>query len=295
MKKLFGKAAAPELPPSYGGEADEPICPAVELGLNVTASSNWDAHHSVDNCRLDFKETSDQAFTQAWAWCAAKNDTNQWIQVSSPDLKTWVSVETQGRGGAYDQWVTRYMVQYTVNGRRWFAVDQGRVFNANSDMNTKIRNYFDKPVTARAIRICPTTWNNHISMRIEAYFQDDDEEEVGEEKGAEPPVKKSESAAVTGGSPLSMLEGTWIGNWGSGPLEFTFNKAGNSGSVRIPGHSNGSCTVEANGGGVITITINRHDGLKQGVVGTLTSSKRFDGTYVHFNASAFSVMYLDKQ
>ena len=62
-----------------------------------------------------------------------------------------------------DQWVREYKVTASVDGRTWFAVDE--VFEGNFDRDTKVRGTFSRPVRARYVRISPTLWKTHMSMR----------------------------------------------------------------------------------------------------------------------------------
>ena len=146
---------------------------AVKAGFPVTFSSVWRSDH--DAYRLDEVRVSGEPKANVGAWCSAVLDTNQWIQVSSLEPKYWTGVTTQGRSDPYDckQWVKKYTVKYTLDGENWYLADDGKVFNGNSDETTKVTNEFCEPIYARTIRICPQEWNEHISMRFEAYFMND--------------------------------------------------------------------------------------------------------------------------
>ena len=107
-----------------------------------------------------------------YCWAASPSDLNQWAQISSIVPQTWIAVITQGRShSTHNQWVTHYQVRYTLNGREWIFVDGGRNFTGNSDQTTWVRNNFTTPVFARAIRIQPTAWSQHISMRFDVLFR----------------------------------------------------------------------------------------------------------------------------
>ena len=41
----------------------------------------------------------------------------------------------------------------------------GRIFDANTDMNTKVKNMFPDPVKGRYVRIYPMVYHGHPSMR----------------------------------------------------------------------------------------------------------------------------------
>ena len=44
-----------------------------------------------------------------------------------------------------------------------------QVFVGNSDSDTVVKHYLTPAIKARYVRLTPTAWNNHISMRIELY------------------------------------------------------------------------------------------------------------------------------
>lgn len=71
----------------------------------------------------------------------------------------------QGRPD-FDQWVTKIKVLYTNDGVNWLWVDDQREFTANNDNNTKQSIVFSTPIQARTLRIVPTAWHNHISLRF---------------------------------------------------------------------------------------------------------------------------------
>ncbi len=77
----------------------------------------------------------------------------------------------QGRSKYYDQWITKNMVSYTLDGCNWDWVDGGRQFTGNCDKESKVRNNFSNAVIAKTIRIYPTGWINWISLRFEAIIQ----------------------------------------------------------------------------------------------------------------------------
>ena len=68
--------------------------------------------------------------------------------------------------------MTSIKVAYTVNGRHWEYVDNGAIYQTNSDGNSKVAVNFKTPVYARGIRIYPISWSNHIAMRFEVKYFD---------------------------------------------------------------------------------------------------------------------------
>jgi len=80
-------------------------------------------------------------------------------------------VATQGRQDL-NQWVTRYRIYYSQDGRRWVAYKKNsRVvsFRGNRDRNTVQQHVFRPTIIARYVRINPTGWYRHISLRAEFY------------------------------------------------------------------------------------------------------------------------------
>eukprot|EP00475_Leptophrys_vorax_P012037 TRINITY_DN18488_c0_g1_i1.p1 TRINITY_DN18488_c0_g1~~TRINITY_DN18488_c0_g1_i1.p1 ORF type:complete len:285 (-),score=40.51 TRINITY_DN18488_c0_g1_i1:45-899(-) len=138
---------------------------AIQLGFPVSASSDYASDHSVDRLRLDFSNSHG-----SHAWCAGFLNADQWVQVSSSDVVTWTAVETQGRGD-HGHWVMSYTVQCSSDGKTWDDVDEGRLFPGNRDSVSKVKHMFRKPAKGRTLRVRPVTWNGHICMRMEAYFE----------------------------------------------------------------------------------------------------------------------------
>ena len=77
---------------------------------HVTASSQMDDTNSAREARLHSKSIGNQG----GGWVALKKDLNQWLQVDLSNFTRITRVATQGRDG-YDQWVTKYRLQYSDN------------------------------------------------------------------------------------------------------------------------------------------------------------------------------------
>ena len=50
------------------------------------------------------------------------------------------------------------MCQVSEDGELWKEVHCGRVFDANVNQNSKVKNLFDFPVKGRWVRILPQSW-----------------------------------------------------------------------------------------------------------------------------------------
>lgn len=92
----------------------------------ITSSSQWDANHAAVQGRLFFQA----AGNKQGAWSARKNDINQWLQINlGCNGNTVTRVATQGRN-AYNQWVTKYALQYSGDGLHFhFYKEKGQLKN----------------------------------------------------------------------------------------------------------------------------------------------------------------------
>ena len=82
----------------------------------LSASSERDSNHSATQSRLHVVNPD-----RAGSWAAAKNDTDQWLQVDLVILHTQVTrVATQGNNGNQAGWVTKYNLQYGNNTERFY-------------------------------------------------------------------------------------------------------------------------------------------------------------------------------
>jgi len=125
------------------------------------SSASASTVHSNDN--YGYKH-GQGALDSAQGWSAAANNAAQWWQWDLSTQRMVTGVVTQGRANS-NQWVTKYKVSHSNEGTTWSDVDGGNLFSGNSDRGTKVQNNFATPVNTRYIRIEPTLWHGHISMR----------------------------------------------------------------------------------------------------------------------------------
>ena len=79
--------------------------------VQISASSNKDDGFAASWARLHLKKSG----IRQGGWSPFKDDLNQWLQVDFGRLTTVTRLATQGRDGS-DEWVTKYTLQYSVNG-----------------------------------------------------------------------------------------------------------------------------------------------------------------------------------
>ena len=77
----------------------------------ISASSQLNDNHAAPQARLHFTISGNKQ----GGWSALKNDFNQWLQVDLGSYARVTGVATQGRN-AYDEWVTKYRLQYSDDG-----------------------------------------------------------------------------------------------------------------------------------------------------------------------------------
>ena len=87
----------------------------MESGLiedsQISASSQFDVNHAAIQGRLNFLA----AGGKAGSWSSRTNDIKQWFEVDLVSYTRVTQIVTQGRN-AFDQWVTKYRLQYSGEG-----------------------------------------------------------------------------------------------------------------------------------------------------------------------------------
>ncbi|XP_015766149.1 PREDICTED: coagulation factor V-like isoform X1 [Acropora digitifera] len=151
------------------------------LHEQITASSELNDDSAACQGRLNVDESVQGTIIKSGAWVAGTSDQSQWLQVDLRDEKSLISrVATQGRNQnavldlVNSQWVERYKLQYSNDGRVFeYYHEQGKStakeFTGNTDENSIVSHDLIPPIRARYIRFRPTAWHQHISMRVELY------------------------------------------------------------------------------------------------------------------------------
>ncbi|XP_074627543.1 uncharacterized protein LOC141885641 [Acropora palmata] len=136
----------------------------------ISASTEYNLFHAAKYGRLHLKRKPGNA----GGWSSLTLDTNQWLQIDLANDRTGVNrVATQGRND-YNQFVTKYQLQYSEDGVTFhYYSEQGqgqaKTFDGNFDRDTVVSHDLNPPLTARFFRFRPLHWVSHISMRVELY------------------------------------------------------------------------------------------------------------------------------
>ena len=112
-----------------------PVPLGMESGVitdsQISASSVYSNQHVPQNARLHFKGAkAPLAFVSA-GWRAGEGNTNQWLQVDLQQTTRVIGIATQGRHD-YDQWVTKYKLQYGDDGQPY------SVYRRNGDISDTV-------------------------------------------------------------------------------------------------------------------------------------------------------------
>ena len=90
----------------------------------LSASTSYDGNHSPQKSRLNTASSNGRV----GAWCALRNDANQWLQVHFGRETTVSKVATQG-GYDSNHWVMSYSLSHSVDGSHWawYRLSDGQI------------------------------------------------------------------------------------------------------------------------------------------------------------------------
>jgi hypothetical protein len=123
----------------------------------ITASSEYNRNHAAKLGRLH----SEHKYAN---WSARTCDDQQWIQLDLDALSHVWEVSVQGRFNR-DQWVTRFDVMISESGKEWRTISEN--IQGPSGCDDIVYITFEKPNSARYIRIYVREWHKWISMRFD--------------------------------------------------------------------------------------------------------------------------------
>lgn len=99
-------------------------------------------------------------------WAALNNDANQWITLNYDEPAFIKGVVVQGRLGGW-QLVTKAHVETSLTGSApWTRVLNNVTVNATTNSLDDVRLDFPNNTFAKAVRMIPTDWSGHITLRM---------------------------------------------------------------------------------------------------------------------------------
>jgi hypothetical protein len=124
--------------------------------VQLFASSEFNSKHSAKLARLNSREGMAN-------WSSKKNDNEQWLGVDLGKEENIVAVAIQGRFNQA-QWVTKYNLQISNDLKNWNTIEN---LDGSKDQETVVISNLPTPVKGRYLKFVPTSWQGHISMRID--------------------------------------------------------------------------------------------------------------------------------
>ena len=115
-------AESPKVPVPLGMES------GAIFDSQITASSVFNDRHAVPNVRLHFKGSKNPV--RYAGWVPRVKNTNQWLQVDQQTTRV-IGIATLGRHD-WDQWVTKYKLQYGDDGLTF------RIYKRNVDTSDTV-------------------------------------------------------------------------------------------------------------------------------------------------------------
>jgi len=97
------------------------------------------------------------------AWRAAADTAAQCIRWDLGEVKQVMRVQTKGCF-TEPHWVTEFELSHSEDGKSWTRCGP---LLGNNDQDTLMEHELDPPLRARMVRLHPTKWHGHVSLRAE--------------------------------------------------------------------------------------------------------------------------------
>lgn len=97
-------------------------------------------------------------------WAAQFLNTSQFITLNYQEPTYIKGIVTQPRASAGEQWVKTAHIETSLNGVNFTRLLTNATINSNTNDDNYIK--FTNPVFAKFVKLIPTDWNNHITMRM---------------------------------------------------------------------------------------------------------------------------------
>ncbi|XP_076276507.1 hemolectin isoform X2 [Lasioglossum baleicum] len=139
-------------------ECDEPMGLDNDLIFADQVSASSSSTNLLPNLKL----------TSPYVWHPKLDNPHQYVKIDFLEPRALTGIVTKGGEGT---WTTVYKVFYSNDDQRWNPVldEKGleREYLANFDSETSKRNYFDKPVHARYLKVQPVKWHGRVALKLE--------------------------------------------------------------------------------------------------------------------------------
>ena len=153
--------------------------------LSALGDLPYSNHKSSSNWGGDAIGTSHGAgrLDSGRSWSAQANHVGEWYELHMGSSPINISgIVMKGRPD-HSQWITSVKIQYEDENGEYKDVDDGFVFDANYDLHSLVKIFFEKQVKAKSIRIYPQSWYGHMSGRFGILRGDDSVESPSPTEG----------------------------------------------------------------------------------------------------------------
>ncbi|XP_048585889.1 uncharacterized protein LOC5504791 isoform X2 [Nematostella vectensis] len=130
---------------------------------SLASSSTKDGNTPASNGRL--------RYTGGQSWCPSSGDATPYLEIDLGSSHIICVLATQGNPQA-DEWTTQFKIEFSVNGTSWQYFQSGgtdKVFTANSDRGTIVRQFLSNVLLAQYIRFRPVAWSGLGCLRTELF------------------------------------------------------------------------------------------------------------------------------
>lgn len=101
-------------------------------------------------------------------WHPKLDNPYQYVRIDFLEPRNLTGIATKG---GEDTWTTLYKILYSNDDQNWNPVvnenGEEKEFLGNFDSETIKKNYFEKPLNARYLKIQPVKWHEHIGLKLE--------------------------------------------------------------------------------------------------------------------------------
>lgn len=145
----------------------------VEKHLNIlnNGSKDYDKNKSLDYKKhtVNLKYYSDNMYSTGFK----KNEDDRLYFLINFDTKfaKVLRLSLSGREGC-QQWVSKFKLEASLDGKNFYAVNGGKIYDGNNDNVHKIETYFYSGFPAKVIKFIPVEYYGEASFRVVVAYED---------------------------------------------------------------------------------------------------------------------------